>query len=51
MATSIYISDEVKTRLDEAARLDHRALIDEIDYLVSERLEILKTKQQSQKSA
>ncbi len=38
MRASIYITDEIKAILDRVAELDHRALVDEIDYLVSRRL-------------
>ncbi len=37
----IYITDEVKTKLDRAAALDKRPLVDEIDYLVDERLKAI----------
>lgn len=42
----MYISDEVKAKLDKAARIDKRSLVDEIDFLVSERLSNLENPQQ-----
>ena len=38
MATNIYITDEIKGKLDEVAEADMRSLIDELDYLVSRRI-------------
>lgn len=40
-ATSIYISEEVKAKLDKAADIDRRKLVDEIEFLCDERIKEL----------
>lgn len=47
MAKTIYLSDEIKTKLDEVANIDKRSLVDEIDYLISCRLEIIESAQRA----
>ena len=37
-STSIYVTAEVKTKLDRLSELEHRKIIDEIDFLATERL-------------
>ena len=39
--TQIYITNEVKEKLDRLATLEKRPLIDEMDYLVTEQLKRL----------
>lgn len=40
-ATSIYISEEVKAKLDAVAGVDRRKLVDEIEFLCDERIKEL----------
>ena len=47
MATSIYITNDVKTTLDRVCELDKRSIVDEIDYLVSNRLAAIEASQAS----
>ena len=39
MAQNIYIRDDTREKLERVTAHDHRSLVDEIDWLVSRRLE------------